>query len=138
MRCHYSSDETEELSDQQADLLMYAAIYVQIQYSSTFLFAIYNTFRHFHRLKITNALIWLFYIFTFCEVIARIIECTYAIMCPRDNMFNFDSTSASWAVECRSIAQCALCALDVLIVVTMQHISSSIKLMLNEIDIKQA
>ena len=53
-------------------------------------------------------------------------------------MFEYSKLNSSWAVKCRSAAQCALCALDVVVVVTMFHLSGSLKLVLNEIDIEKA
>lgn len=107
-----------------------------VLYGLTLLFALFNSYRHFYKLKIKNTLIVIFYVVAISELVFRIIESSYAIICPREDMYEYNDTT--WAVIVRSIAQCFLCCLDVCIVVTMYQVTNSLRLVLGNISIEKA
>ena len=120
----------------QLQILRGSVIYVLVLYGFTLLFAIINSYRHFCRLKIKNPLIVIFYVVAINQLIFRIIESSYAIICPTADMYEYNDTT--WVVVMRTIAQCFLCGLDVCIVVTMYQVTNSLRLMLGNISICDA
>ena len=102
----------------------------------TLLFAVFNSYRHFYRLRIRNSLIVIFYVLAINQLIFRITESSYAIVCPTEDMYAYNDTT--WSVVVRSIAQILLCGLDVCIVVTMYQVTNSLRLVLGTISIEEA
>ena len=89
-------------SNLQLQILRGSVIYVLVLYGLTLLFAIINSYRHFCRLKIKNPLIVIFYVVAINQLIFRIIESSYAIICPTADMYEYNDTT--WVVVVRTIS----------------------------------